>query len=99
MDSKGASGWSPVGQPKGAFIGLQSFVLQTFYAVDIKILTGSSLSSFSLEYSTNGKEFTKIKDFKLEDATVGSVKTFYFYPVYAKYIRIVVIEGTPNIKF
>jgi hypothetical protein len=48
VDSQGSSGWSPVGQPKGAFIGLQTLSLQTFYAVDIKILAGSSLSKFSL---------------------------------------------------
>lgn len=30
---------------------------------------------------------------------VGSVKTFYFKPVYAKSIRLVVRQGTPNIKF
>lgn len=48
VDSQGSSGWSPVGQAKGAFIGLQVDTLQTFYAVDIRVLTGSSLKKFSL---------------------------------------------------
>lgn len=29
----------------------------------------------------------------------GVVQTFYFTPVFARSIRIVVIEGIPNIKF
>jgi hypothetical protein len=48
VDSQGTSGWSPVGQAKGAFIGLQTANLQTFYAIDIRVLAGSSLTKFSL---------------------------------------------------
>jgi hypothetical protein len=55
VDSQGTNGWSPVGQAKGAFVGVQTSDLQTFYAVSIKILAGSSLSKFSIEFSKNGK--------------------------------------------
>jgi hypothetical protein len=47
----------------------------------------------------DGRSFTSIGDFSLNGVIIGSVKTFYFKPVYAKFIRIVVKQGTPNIKF
>jgi hypothetical protein len=48
VDSQGSNGWSPVGQAQGAYIGIQTSLLQTFYAVDIKALTGNTLSVFTL---------------------------------------------------
>lgn len=99
VDSQGNNGWSPVGACEGAYVGIQTTVLQTFYALDVKTLTGSSLSDFSLEYSLDGSQFIQMGSFSLSGVIIGSVKTFYFTPVYAKYIRIVVKKGTPNIKF
>ena len=99
VDSQGNNGWSPVGTCEGAYVGVQTAVLQTFYALDVKSLTGSSLSDFSLEYSLDGSQFIQMGSFSLSGAIIGAVKTIYFTPVYAKYIRIVVKKGTPNIKF
>ena len=99
VDSQGNNGWSPVGTCEGAYVGVQTTVLQTFYALDVKSLTGSSLSDFSLEYSLDGSQFIQMGSFSLSGAIIGAVKTIYFTPVYAKYIRIVVKKGTPNIKF
>lgn len=98
-DSQGSSGWSPSGQPQGSFVGVKTAVLQTFYAVDIRVLTGSTLDKFTLEYSMDGSSFTEIGSFSLSGVAVGTVKTFYFAPVYAQFIRIVAQSGTPNIKF
>lgn len=99
VDSKGTSGWSAVGQAKGSFVGVKTELLQTFYAVDIKVLTGSTLDQFTLEYSTDGSTWTEIGSFSLSGVAVDRVKTYYFAPVYARFIRIVVQSGTPNIKF
>jgi hypothetical protein len=59
VDSAGANGWSPVGKPEGSFIGIKTSDIQTFYAIDVRSLTGSTLTSFSLEYSYDGKLFNK----------------------------------------
>jgi hypothetical protein len=48
VDSQGTSGWSPVGQSQEAFVGIKTSSLQTFYAVDIRVLSGSTLTKFSL---------------------------------------------------
>jgi hypothetical protein len=47
----------------------------------------------------DGVVFTQIGDYDLNGVVIGSVKTFYFTPVYAKFIRLVIKQGTPNIKF
>lgn len=47
----------------------------------------------------DGKTFLKIDDFSFNSVVIGAVSTFYFKPVYAQAIRIVVKEGTPNIRF
>jgi hypothetical protein len=99
VDSQGSSGWSPVGQVQGSFVGVKTTTLQTFYAVDVRVLTGSTLDKFTLEYSADGTSFTQIGSFSLNGVAVGTVKTFYFSPVEAQYIRIVAQSGTPNIKF
>ena len=46
--SKGTNGWSPKGKCPGQYVGYQTSNLETFYAVDIQQLRGSSLSSFSI---------------------------------------------------
>ncbi len=88
-----------MGKPQGAFVGVKTALLQTFYAVDIRVLSGSTLTKFTLEYSMDGSSFTDMGGFSLSGVSVGTVKTFYFAPVYAQYIRIVSQSGTPNIKF
>ena len=47
----------------------------------------------------NGKNFIKVQDFSFESTVIGSISTFYFKPVEARFIRIVVKSGTPNIRF
>lgn len=59
VDSTGANGWSPVGNPEGSFIGIKTSDIQTFYAIDVRSLTGSTLTSFTLEYSYDGKLFNR----------------------------------------
>jgi hypothetical protein len=99
LSAQGNSGWSPSGSTcQGQYVGLKSSQMQTFYACDIKHLTGSSLKQFTLEYSMDGSNFLKIDDFSLSSIVVGSISTFYFKPVYGQYIRLVVKEGTPNIR-
>ncbi len=56
------------------------------------------MNSFTLEYSENGKTYKRINDYTLSDIVIGSVRTIYFVPVYAKTIRLVVKTGKPNIK-
>ena len=63
---------------------------ETFYAIDVKYLAGSTLSRFAIEYSTDGRNFKEVQQFKVHSAVAGSVATYYFKPVYAKFIRIVV---------
>jgi hypothetical protein len=72
--------------------------LETFYACDIKPLTGSTLESFILEYSMDGQNYILIGEFTLAESAINSIITFYFKPVYAKFIRLVVKKGTPNIR-
>ena len=99
ISAPGNSGWSPSGNTcQGQYVGFKASVMQTFYACDIKQLTGSSLKSFTLEYSMDGTNFLKIDDFSFSSVVVGSISTFYFKPVYGQYIRLVVKEGTPNIR-
>ena len=98
VDSEGNNGWSPSGRGD-AFVGVTSTILQTYYALDVKSLQGSTLSSFALQFSLDGNRYQDIDDFQMGQYFVGSVKTFYFKPVYAKSIRLVVRQGTPNIKF
>ena len=38
----------------------------------------------------DGKNFVKVQDFTFKSTVIGSISTFYFKPVYAKFIRIVV---------
>jgi hypothetical protein len=99
IKESGNNGWSPSGQIiAGQFVGFEAESLQTFYACDVKPLTGSSEIEFTLEYSMDGQSYTKIDDFKLSASAINSIVTFYFKPVYAKYIRLVVKKGTPNIR-
>ena len=72
--------------------------METFYACDIKPLTGSTLESFILEYSMDGQNYILIGEFTMADSAINSIITFYFKPVYAKFIRLVVKKGTPNIR-
>ena len=72
--------------------------MQTWYAIDVKQLVGSSLKSFTLEYSMDGQNYLKIDSFTLSGHSVGTIATFYFKPVYALSIRLVVNEGNPNIR-
>lgn len=99
VDSEGNNGWKPNGQASGAFIGITSTYLQTYYALDIKSLQGSTLNTFYIQFSIDGNTYQTIDLYQLDQCVAGSVKTYYFKPVYAKSIRIVVKEGTPNIKF
>ena len=99
LGSEGNNGWSVNGDCKGQYVGYKTTRLETFYAVDIQQLAGSSFSSFSVEYSMDGKNFIRVQDFYINDITAGSISTFYFKPVYARAIRIVVKKGTPNIRF
>ena len=55
LNSKGNNGWSPEGICYEQWVGYQVSNLNTFYAVDIQQLQGSSLSSFTIEYSMDGK--------------------------------------------
>jgi len=99
LKAGGNNGWSPLGQnPVGQYVGFQSNTLQTFYACDVKPLTGSTLQLFTLEYSLDGTAFTAIGDYSLSNSTIDSTVTFYFKAVYAKFIRLVVKQGTPNIR-
>ena len=47
----------------------------------------------------DGSSYTKIQDFTISSITVGAISTFYFKAVNAKFIRLVVKEGIPNIRF
>ena len=47
----------------------------------------------------NGQSYTRVQDFTCQNIAIGSISTFYFKPVYARFIRIVVKSGTPNIRF
>jgi hypothetical protein len=98
VDSQGASGWSPVGQASGSFIGVKTSANQIFYALDIRVLTGSTLDQFTVEYSYDGVSFTENGRYSLAGVAVGTVKTFYITPVEAQFIRIVAQSGTPHIK-
>lgn len=35
----------------------------------------------------------------MKSITIGAISTYYFKAAYAKFIRLVVLEGTPNIRF
>lgn len=48
LSAQGSSGWSPSGSCVGQYLGFKSSGFQTFYACDIKQLTGSALKSFIL---------------------------------------------------
>jgi hypothetical protein len=65
INSQGSNGWSVKGHPSGEYIGFTTTSLETFYAVDIQQLSGSSLTSFSVEYSMNGQDFIRVQDFKI----------------------------------
>ena len=99
ITSQGSSGWSPSGSAKGAYVGVKSSSLHTFYAIDVKSLQGNSLSSFAVEYSMDGQSFQTVDVFRLHKCVTGSIKTFYFKPIEARFIRLVARKGTPNIKF
>ena len=99
ITSQGSNGWSPSGSATGSFVGIKSSSFHTYYALDVKSLQGSSLTSFAVEYSMDGYSYQTVDVFRLHKCVVGSVKTFYFKPVEARFIRIVVKNGTPNIKF
>ena len=61
MKSSGNNGWSPSGQSSvDQFVGFQAKNFETFYAFDIKPLTGSTLETFVLEYSMDGQNYIKI---------------------------------------
>lgn len=48
LGAEGSNGWSVNGNSQGQFVGYQSSRLETYYAVDIQHLTGSSLTAFSI---------------------------------------------------
>lgn len=100
-DNSVPEGWTCNSQkPTGQYIGIVLDHLETFYAFDLKVLKGSSLKSFSLEYSEDGFNFKKVRDFEVSDKNIeGVVETYYFTPVFAKAMRLVVIQGVPSFKF
>ena len=73
-------GWHPKGA-KNEYIGVISKSLETYYAIDIKLMQGNKLTSFELQYSHNGNYFISIGSFNLAGTVVGATKTFYFKPV------------------
>lgn len=82
LKAGGNNGWSPSGQNHiDQFVGFQSNNLETFYACDIKQLTGSKLETFVLEYSMDGKNYIQIGEYSLAGSVVNSIVTFYFKPV------------------
>ena len=99
IDSKGHNGWSPAGSSANSFVGVKSSSLQTYYALDVKSLKGSQLKRFAIEYTLDGESWRRVDVFKWNLQWSGSVKTFYFKPFEAYSVRIVVLEGTPNIRF
>lgn len=48
------------------------------------------MKSFAIEYSMDGQNFLKVDDFSFRNVAIGTVSTFYFKPVYAQFIRLVV---------
>jgi len=46
----------------------------------------------------DGQSYIQIGEFSMKDSVINSIITFYFKPVYAKFIRLVVKKGTPNIR-
>lgn len=72
---------------------------QIFYALDIKFIQGSSLTKFAVERSDDGKNFIRVSEFVVSQKTPGSVETYYFTAVEALAMRIVALQGVPNIKF
>ena len=57
------------------------------------------MKRFALQYSEDGRKFIRVGSFCLDTDYVRVVKTFYFEPVEAIIMRIVLLEGQPNIKF
>lgn len=57
------------------------------------------MNKFAIQYSEDGKYFRTVSEYSLKYKESGVVETFYFTPVYAKVIRILVLSGTPHIKF
>jgi hypothetical protein len=98
IDTDGSNGWCPLTSNNNEFIGIKTKVPFIFYAIDIKVLQGNSLSSFILQYSEDGRKFENNGNFSLEGVLSNTIKTFYFKPVEAKSIRIIPINGRSNIK-
>ena len=48
LSGTGNNGWSPSGSCQGQWVGVKTTSLETFYAIDIKHLSGSALKSFYL---------------------------------------------------
>ena len=46
----------------------------------------------------DGQNYIQIGEYSLSASAINSIVTFYFKPVYAKFIRLVVKKGTPNIR-
>lgn len=51
-----------------------------------------------MEYSEDGEYFRSAGEFQVSSNYANTVQTFYFQPVAAISIRIVVVEGFPNIR-
>lgn len=91
ISAQGSNGWTPSGNNAiGQYVGIKTSTMETFYACDIRQLPGSSLKSFTIEYSLDGQNFLKVDDFSFSSVVIGTVSTFYFKPVYAQFIRLVV---------
>lgn len=98
-DNAKPDGWTPNIATSGEFIGVLLKQVQIFYALDIKFVQGSSLTKFAVERSDDGKKFIRVSEFTVSQVTIGTVQTFYFTPVQALAMRIVVLGGAANIKF
>jgi hypothetical protein len=46
----------------------------------------------------DGQSYFQIGEFSMADTAINSIITFYFKPVNAKFIRLVVKKGIPNIR-
>jgi hypothetical protein len=98
-DTSQPDGWTPTTIPN-SYIGIVLVQqVQIFYALDIKYLQGCTMTQFSIERSDDGITFIKVSDQNVTKGIIGTVETFYFTAVQALSMRIVVLLGTPNIKF
>lgn len=97
-DNVNFDGWTP-SSSNNEFLGIVLQSRQVFYALDIKFIQGSTLTKFAVERSDDGKNFIRVSEFVVSQKAAGTVETYYFTAVEALAMRIVVLQGVPNIKF